>query len=364
MEKVNKIDSKNPLVIKGHKYDHFRVIQNIDIHAGFTALILYVFNGIRKAQELNQYPIIDLSKINTPHFYDESLGENIWNYYFEPINQFSFIDLISSNITPKLIYIPTAEEVMNAHHDEENRLATFWAWNEPKNKEAWMIKKRALGRSYVENYIQVKSTIKEKVAHFSKQFFRSNYIIGIHIRGTDFAYATAPSIQDYFRELDQLIKNKKAKEVQIFLATDQEQYVAEFKNKYKNQVITYNAIRSSNEIAPFRLKGVSNYKKGEDVLVDTLLLSECDFLLKGSAAVGEMALWFNPTLECLDFALESSFVSKKYHQLHSVFLEQNIGKHKSWKLKYFRFIETCFKILESNYILRPLFKIYLRIKRA
>jgi len=39
-----------------------------------------------------------------------------------------------------------------------------------------------------------------------------------------------------------------------------------------------------------------NYRKGEDVLIDTLLLSRVDFLLKCSSSVGEFAIYFNPAL--------------------------------------------------------------------
>ena len=42
------------------------------------------------------------------------------------------------------------------------------------------------------------------------------------------------------------------------------------------------------------------YTKGEDVLIDCLLLSKCDFLLKCTSAVGEYALYFNPQLRCID----------------------------------------------------------------
>ena len=39
------------------------------------------------------------------------------------------------------------------------------------------------------------------------------------------------------------------------------------------------------------------YEKGEAALVDALLLSRCDFLLKTTSAVAEFALWVNPPLQ-------------------------------------------------------------------
>ena len=40
----------------------------------------------------------------------------------------------------------------------------------------------------------------------------------------------------------------------------------------------------------------SNYQKGEDVLLDALLLSRCDFLLHAASGVAEMAIYWNPRL--------------------------------------------------------------------
>jgi hypothetical protein len=67
-------------------------------------------------------------------------------------------------------------------------------------------------------------------------------------------------------------------------------------------------MRSDNDVAAFELENGSPYKKGEDVLIDTLLLSRTNSIIKCAAAGGEFALWFNENLEVLhDFALESKF---------------------------------------------------------
>ena len=43
-----------------------------------------------------------------------------------------------------------------------------------------------------------------------------------------------------------------------------------------------------------------NRDKGEEVLVDALLLSRCDKLLKCTSAVGEFALYFSDPMEAID----------------------------------------------------------------
>ena len=155
----------------------------------------------------------------------------------------------------------------------------------------------------MKKYVVVKPHIQKIVDNFVDEYFNNKSIIGCHVRGTDFAYATATSVEKYFEILDT------QKDVHIFLATDQTQYVDLFKNKYGNErILTYDSLRSDNDVAAFELENGSPYKKGEDVLIDTLLLSRTNQIIKCAAAGGEFALWFNEKLEVLyDFALESQF---------------------------------------------------------
>ena len=155
----------------------------------------------------------------------------------------------------------------------------------------------------MKKYVVVKPHIQKIVDNFVNENFNNKNVIGCHVRGTDFAYATATSGEKYFEILDT------RKDIQIFLATDQTQYVDLFKARYGDEkVLTYDSLRSDNDVAAFELENGSPYKKGEDVLIDTLLLSRTNSIIKCAAAGGEFALWFNENLEILhDFALESQF---------------------------------------------------------
>ena len=65
-----------------------------------------------------------------------------------------------------------------------------------------------------------------------------------------------------------------------------------------------NAFQESQEAAssapPGGAAAFKAYKKGEDVLIDCLLLAKCDALLKCTSAVGEFAAYFNPRLVVTD----------------------------------------------------------------
>ena len=86
----------------------------------------------------------------------------------------------------------------------------------------------------------------------------------------------------------------------IFLATDQRQYVDQVKERYPQQLFSYDAIRSENKTNVFQVNDGRNYKKGEDALIDCLLLSRCRYLLKSTSHLSETAVYFNPSMEVKD----------------------------------------------------------------
>ena len=95
----------------------------------------------------------------------------------------------------------------------------------------------------MKKYVRVKPHIQKIVDNFVNENFNNKNIIGCHVRGTDFAYATATSVEKYFEILDE------QKNVHIFLATDQTQYVDLFKARYGDEkVLTYDSLRSDNDV--------------------------------------------------------------------------------------------------------------------
>ncbi|MFT7530130.1 MAG: hypothetical protein ACI9FD_001134 [Gammaproteobacteria bacterium] len=153
--------------------------------------------------------------------------------------------------------------------------------------------------------MHVKSHIQEKVDIFTKLHFIGNKVLGIHMRGTDKGAANAPPAlmkvikpRACFSHIDDYTKqNGRCK---IFVATDQQQFLDQLKTRYGDRIVSYDAIRASDDRNPFDVDRNDGYQKGEEVLIDCLLLSRCDYLLKCTSAVGEFAMYFNPSLSCID----------------------------------------------------------------
>jgi len=349
------------LVVNNHTFDRFHLIQNVDPDAGFCALMTYALNGVRKAIQNNWLPVVNFDKAGAGYFYDPAYGDNVWDYYFQPVMGVTYADvkqlLDTGAIHPNLIHSYKPKDILDWHVSDPERIATFWTKNHPKDPAAWMAEKRALGREYVAKYIRVKPHITSRIEEFANERIKPQYTIGVHIRGTEFVYAEPTRPEDYFRAVHQLTRHYHLADFKIFLATDQNQYVHMFEQEFGSRIITHPSLRSSSDVAPFKLRKANPYHKGEDVLIDTLLLSKCNYLLKCAAAGGEFALWFGSSLACTDFALESRYNPRRFSPLTSAYVKLNIGRAGPMKLTILRASAKCMHYIRAIRIKLWLWKI-------
>lgn len=328
------------------------VVNHVDPAAGFCALMTYALNGVRRAVQDNLLPVVYFGKDATTHFYDVERGENVWDYYFEPVMGLSYAELCvmldEEMLSSDYVHYDDPKTVIRDHQEDPERLATFWAVDTPENTAQWMANKRALGRRAVHEYVRVKPHIRQKVEGFHAAKMDQDYTVGVHIRGTDFAYAEPTAPGKYMKDIRNHVRDHGKDGFKIFLATDQCQYVECFEEAFPGCIITYDALRSGNDVAP--------YQKGEDVLVDTLLLSKCDYLFKCAAAGGEYAMWFAPSLTCTDYALQSRFDTRNFRRLTSAYLKLNIGRISSIKLGFHRAWRKVIRFLDIPGTMRRVLK--------
>ncbi len=335
------------LNINGRQFDGFGVIPNCDQNAGLSALMTYALNGVRNSLKLNLLPIVNFDRLTTANFYSSSHGENIWNYFWEPVMEYSYDDLKDfvnrRVVSNKLITTFTPEQISYWHQHDPERIGTYWGKDDVEDPFTWMKEKRLLGQKYVEKYIKVNPGIIEKVNQLFRLNLESIFTIGVHIRGTDFAYSSPTLPEKYFEEIERVVSKKNPSDYKIFLATDQVQFVKLFQTKFKDKVIAYDSARSESDVAAFKLKDVNPYKKGEDVLIDILALSKCDHILKSASAVGEYALWFNPCAKFTDFSLECKSETRNQLLSNSAFRKMNLDQ----KIPIIRFFLRIHKVFDN-----------------
>jgi len=120
------------------------------------------------------------------------------------------------------------------------------------------------------------------------------------MRGTDKFLHTKVGPEKYFPLIDSYIAQRGGggQTIAIFIATDDESYLNQTQARYGSQVIVQpGVVRAKGKTATWKA-GTSTdaATRGSTSVIDALLLSKCDFLIKSSSAVSEYAIYWNPSL--------------------------------------------------------------------
>jgi hypothetical protein len=205
-------------------------------------------------------------------YYDPGRGSNWWEYYFKPIT-------VGNDYQTKPLITAQGTEACNYAFNLEFNLS------------------RKAVNEIIKKYIFVRKRLLNVVDNFISSHFKGQ-VIGVHYRGTD-KCGEAPRAS--YAVMEEHINSAIASfndnnNVQIFIATDEEDFIDYMKERYPSRVIYFeNAIRSRDG-NPVHLHSQENYKKGEDALLDCLLLSKCNLLIKTSSNLSLCSTYFNPSI--------------------------------------------------------------------
>jgi hypothetical protein len=153
--------------------------------------------------------------------------------------------------------------------------------------------------SLIHKYIKINDKVGYKLESFFVKNMEDKKTIGIHLRGTDKYIET--------RVVDpKLIFERANKEAEILgdcqflVATDEFRLLVLAEKTLKRPVIYYPCERS----ASTKPLHIHTHKAilGEDVLIESLLLSRCDIFLHTYSNVSRAVLYFNPYLKNILFA--------------------------------------------------------------
>jgi len=87
---------------------------------------------------------------------------------------------------------------------------------------------------------------------------------------------------------------KKEKITKVFLCTEDKKYVDYFKKNLKYKMITFNSFRTDKiDMFNFYPRSKHRYNLGKEILLETLILSNCDILLYVNSNVISGSLYFS-----------------------------------------------------------------------
>ena len=211
-------------------------------------------------------------------YYDPKHGDNWWNYYCEPIS-----------IGEKIEVREVAGDVPFA-----------------RRREAEWYTDRQEGHALIQKYIQFKPHILQKVETFERMHFQGHVVIGVHFRGTDKLEKEASFIthSEVFRQVQELVRPLILKRIQykVFLATDEQKMVDFMKSVFSTHLCYQsNALRAKKgDLPPHFNQAYDRYLCGEEAVVDCLLLSKCDLLVRTSSNLSLWSMYLNPQLPVIE----------------------------------------------------------------
>lgn len=288
---------------------------------GFFANFLQIINHLEWCMKNNFIPVIYWAQETAyydPKGYNGS--ENVWEYYFQPVSNLSrdpydFIHLelyYHSEFSVLWFYAQYIDNLWKLPNDTPIKIiqlldhsysSTSFDWQRPTIGAGIPVDKnqkhlydpafrRLVKHEIIDKFIRLNPSIQEKINIFWTQCMQGKKTIGIHLRG-NFLYneildVPARCLLDHANEIG-------SSEYQYFIATDQQPLLDEASKTLMGPVIYYPFERGLKTSSP-SAAGQLTPKDGENVLIEALLLSRCDYLIHTLSQVSTSVLFFNPEL--------------------------------------------------------------------
>jgi hypothetical protein len=239
---------------------------------GMFSVFNYVVGGLYH-YEKNSYMGVEVDFENFGLYYQPTFGNNWWNYYCYPI---------------KIGKKDEAPFIKNCRSFQE--YADYAMFTEKKLN-------RLQVNELIQKYITILPPIQIKIENFVRNHFGDSHIIAIHYRGTDKIHeAPRVSYETISEQVKDYINSNQLFNYKIFIASDEQQFVNYMEEVFFAHVIVYDAARSSNGLPLHYDSTVDNFKKGEEALIDCILLSRGNILFRTSSNLSLWSGYFNPYL--------------------------------------------------------------------
>lgn len=219
--------------------------------------------------------------LNSGRYLDPTLGNNWWEYFFEPI---------------KL-------------GDEKNAYKYFFTLDDYLG----ILTQSALppiarAHELIQKYIHVKPEIQVEVDAFCNQYTNNYFTIGVHHRGTDkfLEWPLIPyenTLQVIYQVINVLPPEMQSS-AKVFVATDETAFIDFLMERIPERLVFNNFSRSSDgtPLHEYNTQFFSKkYLMTKEPLLDCLMLSKCHFLIRPmSSCLSSVSKWFNPSIYSID----------------------------------------------------------------
>jgi hypothetical protein len=215
------------------------------------------------------YAGIQVEFLGQGYYYDRRAGENWWEYFFEPV-------ALGSRDNARIRELDNTDFLFFVREDADLN--------------------RNLGAALIRRHIRVKTHVRDSVDVFVRDRFDDAFVVGVHYRGTD-KVEEAPRVPyaQAIAAVGDAVRQAGGRPWKLFVATDEQAFLDYARRSYPDRVICQDAIRSiDGQSLHVRLAG--DYRNGEGAVLDCLLLSRCDYLIRTESELSLCSTLFNPDL--------------------------------------------------------------------
>jgi hypothetical protein len=193
-----------------------------------------------------------------------------------------------------------------------------------------------IGPKLVRKYIGIRPEVMDKVNSFFERHLINKCVLGIHYRGTD-KRAEAPLLAyaDFGELIDSFLARNSGFDC-LFVSSDEQRFVDYIEGKFKQTLPVFyhdDHERAQTETAIRRSRSGDRYRKAEEAIVNSLLLSKCRALIKTASFLSGWSKLFNPDLPVYllnpPFKRQLWFPDRDLALANSGFLENSVklGMH-------------------------------------
>lgn len=303
---------------------------------GLIAQLNGIVVQLQFAQRMGLVPIIYLHQRSymfggpNPYF-DSDHGPNVWDYYYEPVGV--SLDELQILIKEGKVYtLSTASELMRLYRWEPRSwfMNPYGYYRSVENRAdgeypaVWWNDEREKARAFLnDGTVRFRPSLLRLVDRFQEVKF-PKHTLGLQLRGSDkFDFGVGPNLsrkvlpEEYFPHINRYLSENPDCDG-IFVATDQRQWLKVLEKAYPGKIISYSEKSLSDSDDNRFHDADEKAARGIEVLVDLLLLSRCNYVIKCHAAVGEMALTLNPDVNFIDLNYDQQPVRVKRKVMYSV----------------------------------------------
>lgn len=271
-----------------------RAKANLDCsNCGMFAIALYLV-GLLDRHEYGKYSRVKIDFEKEGLYYDPKRGPNWFEYYFNPVDV-GDVDCLDAD-----------ERSFNNH---ELGIFSSYAERVYGFEQSGLPRDRA--KALIEKYLVLKPEIQGEIDAFKNAHFSdSDYVVGVHYRGTDKASeARRVSYDEMTSKIrDQIGELPASAKVKIFAASDEEGFIKHLGSQFPNQVVP-SPSRRSTDGQPLHFNTKDPYQTGKEALIDSWLLGTLsDVLVRTSSNLSKFSAFL------LKKGAQEVEVSKRHYQ--------------------------------------------------